>query len=305
MRWGMGILALTAIIICMAFSIVFRILAAHPASTVMYAAKDMYSYIREHKADRYEGGLLNCYFAHFGGGKTLSAVHYISCLYRRYNNKKVWDGGERRLVLQKIHIISNVAFLKVPYEPLESLSQVVECAMSNKNIDRENGLRTCTIVLIDEASAQLNSRNFKTNIDADFLNSLITCRHYNLSLYYTAQKFKLVDALLRQVTQRCIWCHKVWRVMVQHVYDADEMEYASNPTLVRPLCRKGFFIHDRDFASYDTHAVVDRLRHAVDTGSMRTEQEILAMRGLLNPDDGSISRPSRKLLRREKGRKGR
>ena len=189
-------------------------------------------------------------------------------------------------------------FLKIPFEPLETLSQVVECAMNNKKIDAENDLRTCTIVLIDEASAQLNSRNFKTNIDADFLNSLITCRHYNLSLYYTAQKFKLVDALLRQVTQNCIWCHKIWRVMVQYVYDADEMEYASNPTMVHPKCRKGFFITDKDFKSYDTHAVVDKLKHSVDTNDMRSEEEIIAMRGLLNPDNDAIHHPSRKLLRR-------
>lgn len=294
----MKIIIFLLIIGCMIFSIVFRVLALHPFKTVYYVFKDTYNHIKKHEKDKYDGGLLNCYFAHFGGGKTLSAVHYISFLYKRYNNKKVWDENKQKLVIQKIHILSNVEFLKIPFEPLESLSQVVECAMNNKKIDAENDLRTCTVVLIDEASAQMNSRNFKTNIDADFLNSLITCRHYNLSLYYTAQKFKLVDALLRQVTQQCIWCHKVWRVMVQHVYDADEMEYATNPTMVAPKCRKGFFITDNDFKSYDTHAVVDKLKHSVDEGDMRSEQEILAMRGLLNPDDDSINHPSRKLLRK-------
>lgn len=299
----MKVIICLLIIGCMIFSVVFRVIILHPFKTIYYGIKDPINYLKKHEKDKYNGGLLNCYFAHFGGGKTLSAVHYISFLYKRYNNKKVWDDSKKKLVTQKIHIISNVEFLKIPYEPLNSLSQVVECAMNNKKIDVENDLRTCTVVLIDEASAQMNSRNFKTNIDADFLNSLITCRHYNLSLYYTAQKFKLVDALLRQVTQQCIWCHKVWRVMVQHVYDADEMEYATNPTMVQPKCRKGFFITDKDFKSYDTHAVVDKLKHSVDTDDMRSEEEIIAMRGLLNPDNDAINHPSRKLRNRMKNRK--
>lgn len=296
----MKVIICLLIIGCMIFSVVFRVLIFHPFKTIYYGIKDPINYLKKHEKDKYNGGLLNCYFAHFGGGKTLSAVHYISFLYKRYNNKKVWDESKKKLVTQKIHIISNVEFLKIPYEPLISLSQVVECAMKNKKIDAENDLRTCTVVLIDEASAQMNSRNFKTNIDPDFLNSLITCRHYNLSLYYTAQKFKLVDALLRQVTQQCIWCHKVWRVMVQHVYDADEIEYASNPTMVQPKCRKGFFITDKDFKSYDTHAVVDKLKHSVDTKDMRSEKEIIAMRGLLNPDNAAINHPSHKLRNRMK-----
>ena len=150
-------------------------------------------------------------------------------------------------------------------------------------------------MVLDEASAQLNSRNFKTNIDASFLNTLITSRHYHISFMYSSQKFKLTDALMRSVTQKCINCEKVWRFLVQNEYDADEVEYASNPTLIKPRKRTGFLIKDKDYNAYDTLAVVDKLKKSVDDGDMMSEQEILQMRGEINPDNDQITHRSRRL----------
>lgn len=208
------------------------------------------------------------------------------------------------MVLQKVHIISNVHLNGVPYEELTSLSQVVCCARRNKKIDDENNTRTVVLVLLDEASSQLNSRNFKSNIDADFLNTLITSRHFHMSLLYTSQKFKLVDALLRSVTQNCISCHKTWRFMVQEFYNADDMEYASDPTLVKPISRRGWFVKDSDYNAYDTLATVDKLKKAVDENDMMSEAEILEMRGAINPDNDLIVNGSRKMRKfRKKSRK--
>lgn len=296
----MILIVLIFFIFLMILSVRVRVCVLHPFKTLKYAVLDTWRYFHDKKYDKYEAGLLNCYFAHFGGGKTLSVVHYIRVLFNRYNNKYIYDRQRKMWVLQKMHIISNVHLKGIPYEELCSLSQVVCCAKKNKQIDELEGTRTCVIVLLDEASSELNSRNFKSNIDANFLNTLITSRHFNMSLFYTSQKFKLVDALLRSVTQRCIWCDKHWRVMVQHFFDADEMEYASNPMLVKPLVRKGFFITDKDFDTYDTLATVERLDKDTQNGAMMTEAEILAMRGLLNPDNDQISSPSRRLKRMRK-----
>lgn len=285
------------VVFCMVIWIPFRVVLLHPFKSCYYAVKDVYEHYRYHLYDKYDGGLLNCYFAHFGGGKTLSVVHYVVALFKRYNNKKIYDVRQKKWVLQKVHIISNVHLNGVPYEELCSLSQVVCCAWRNKEIDKKQGTRTIVLVLLDEASSQLNSRNFKTNIDPDFLNTLITSRHFNMSLFYTSQKFKLVDALLRSVTQRAIWCNKIWRIMVQHVYDADELEYASNPELVQPQIRRGFFICDSDYNAYDTLATVEKLKKAVDAGEMMSEQEILALRGEMNPDNDNITQASKKLRR--------
>lgn len=280
-------------------SVCFRIFLRHPFRTLFYAVKDPVLYFKHHDYNRYDGGILNCYFAHFGGGKTLSVVHYVMYLFYRYNNKKVWDRGRQKFVLQKVHIISNVHINGVPYEELCSLSQVVCCAWRNKKIDEEQNTRTIVLVLLDEASSQLNSREFKTNISADFLNTLITSRHFHMSLFYTSQKFKLVDALLRSVSQRTIWCNKCWRFMVQYYYDADEMEYAVNPTIIKPYRRTGFLIRDKDYNAYDTLATVDKLKKSVDKGDMMTEEEILTLRGQINPDVDMIT-PNRRFLKRRK-----
>ena len=281
-------------------SVIARLILLHPLATVLYAFKDSFLFFRHHKYDYYDAGILNCYCAHFGGGKTLSIVHYIVLLFNKYNNKKVYDRSQKQMVLQKIHIISNVDLKTVPYEPLQSLSQVVCCAYRNKAIDKKNKTRTVVLVLLDEASSQLNSRNFKSNIDPEFLNTLITTRHYHMSFYYSSQKFKLVDALMRSVTQKCINCKKVWRFMVQNYYDADELEYASNPSLVKPIRRTGFFIKDKDYNAYDTLAVVEKLKKDVKAGDMMSEQEILDMRGQLNPDNDAITNRSWKMKMRKR-----
>ncbi|MBQ9489591.1 MAG: hypothetical protein IJU80_06645 [Lachnospiraceae bacterium] len=288
-------------ILLMAFPLI-RIILFHPFKTLLYPLKDVYRYVHDRTFNVYDGGLLNCYFAHFGGGKTLSVTHYVCHLFRRYNNKKVWDRGQKKYVTQKVHVISNVQLNGIPFEELQSLSQVVCCAWKNKKIDLEQGTRTVVIVLLDEASSQLNSRNFKSNIDPDFLNTLITSRHFHMSLFYTSQKFKLVDALLRSVTQRAIWCKKHWRFMLQYVYSADELELASDPRMIQPIAKGGFFISDRDYNAYDTLATVDKLKKSVEVGDMMTEEQILAMRNAQNPDNDGVVKPSR-ILRKAR-RKG-
>ena len=80
--------------------------------------------------------------------------------------------------------------------------------------------------------------------------------------------------------------------MIHSVYDADELEYASDPSLVRPIRRTGFFIKDKDYNAYDTLATVDRLKKSVDENDMMTPEEILTMRGQLNPDNDAISHRS-------------
>ena len=281
-------------------SVIFRLAVLHPFKLVYYAVRDTYYYFKHKQYNYFEAGLLNCYCAHFGGGKTLSIVHYVGEVFRKYNNKQVWDRGMKCFVTQKVHIISNVRLVGVPYEPLQSLSQVVCCAYRNKKIDDENKTRTVVLVLLDEASAQLNSRSFKTNIDPTFLNTLITSRHYHISFLYSSQKFKLTDALMRSVTQKCINCKKYWRFLVQREYDADEMEYASDPTMIRPIKRTGFFITDGDYAAYDTLAVVDKLKKSVDEGDMMSEEEILALRGDINPDNDAVTNRSFKLRHRKR-----
>ena len=277
-----------------------RLILLHPIKTFIYGLKDAWFYFAHKEYNFLEAGKLDAYVAEFGGGKTLSIAHEVVRLYDKYNNVKVWDRGRKCFVLQKVHVVSNVDFSSIPYEPLSSLSQVVNMTKVNRDVDKINNTRTVVLVCLDEASVQLNSRSFKDNIDPLFLNTLLTCRHYHISIFYSSQKFNLTDKLLRDVTQRVIWCNKIWRLMCQDVFNADDMEYASNPLLVKPIKRTGFFVTNKDYAAYDTLACVDNLKKKVESGDMMNEQEILAMRGELNPDNDNVTRRSWRLKRRQR-----
>lgn len=298
----MSLIIVFFLVLLLVFCQTFRQIVLHPILTVFYLTKDFVLYVLRRRWRECPTGDLTCYFAHFGGGKTLSAVHYIAFLYRKYNNKRVYDRSRKKMVTQKLEVLSNVQFKSVPCVPLNALSDITARATYNHDIDLANNTLTVTLIFIDEASAELNSRDYKNNFDVDTLNTLITCRHYHLNFYYTSQKFKLTDALMRSVTKQCILCHKFWRIMIKTGYDADQLELAGDALLVKPLYRRSFFIRDRDFNEYDTLATVDRLKKGAEMGQMLTAQEILALRGNVDPDVGSVSRPSRRLKRMRRGK---
>lgn len=275
------------------FSVCFRLAVTNPVSTVKYCAKDIYSYFRYKHYNDLQTGKLICYTALFGGGKTLSCVHYIAGLYNKYNNRTVWDRNRRKFVTQKVHVISNVD-LNIPYEHFESLAQIVRVSEKFRDMDNENDTLTCTLVLGDEFSVQMNSRSFKTNIDPLFLNTLLTCRHHHITLVYNAQRFNHVDALLRQVTSYVVECKKVWRFMIQSRYDAFALENAVDPTVIKPVSRGGWFIKDKDFSSYDTLACVGNLKKAIESGDMESEIEIINRQANHVSDMDRVTNPTRK-----------
>ena len=281
-------------------SICFRLAITHPFKVLVNGLIDLVNYFRFKKWRECKTGKLICYTALFGGGKTLSCVRHVVNIFMRYQGKYIYDSDRNEWVTQRIHVISNVD-LKIPYEHFDSLAQVVRVADKFKEYDEKNHTRTCTIVLGDEFSVQMNSRSFKTNIDPLFLNTLLTCRHHHISLIYNAQRFNHVDALLRQVTSQVIECRKVWRFMVQSTYDAYQLEYASDPTLVKPLLRSGFFIENKDFEAYDTLACVGNLKKAVESGDMESEIEIIT-KTASNPNPDIVSMPSRTLTRFRKAK---
>ena len=85
-----------ALIILMVFSVFIRTILLHPFKTCYYSVLDFFNYFRQHRYDAMETGKLICYTALFGGGKTLSCVHYINSLYDRYNDKKIFDINRKK-----------------------------------------------------------------------------------------------------------------------------------------------------------------------------------------------------------------
>ena len=290
----MVMLVLCAVVLLMLFSVVFRTLVLHPFKTVFYAVRDFLNYFRHKEYNFCQTGKLICYCALFGKGKTLSVVHYIVGMYRKYNDKPVWDRDRKRFVTQKVNVISNVDLSGIPYTRFVSLAQIVQCAEENRKKDEQDGTLTVTLVLGDEFSVQMNSRQFKTNIDPLFLNTLLTCRHHHITIVYDAQRFGHVDALLRQVTSYVVECNKVWRVMVSSQYDAWELENAQSPKMCKPMRRYGWFIRNRDYEAYDTLACVDNLSKSCKEGDMLTEDEIISLQCNAPAGMEAVSNPSRK-----------
>ena len=274
-----------------------RCAVLHPFALAFYSAKDFYHYLRRKGYNLCGTGELVAYTGLFGKGKTLSAVHKVTKAYHKYDGKQVWCPRRKQFVSQRIKVISNVA-LDIPYEDFISLEQIVLAAEHNREYDDEHHTLTVTLVLGDEFSVQMNSRNFKTNIDPLFLNTILTCRHYYISLYYTAQRFGHVDALLRQVTSYVIDCDKLWRFQRLKYYDAWDLENASNTQLIAPFSRRCWFVKDSDYNAYNTLACVGNLKKAMKEGDMMSEEEILKLQQ--NTQDSNmegVARPSRRWLR--------
>ncbi len=283
---------LVAFLFCYYMFIPFRLVIKNPIATVYYGIKDLRERIIHHTGRNCPTGQIIAYTALFGGGKTLSVVHYVTSLFYRYDGLKVWDRDRKKFVTQKIHVISNVD-LVIPYEKFVSLEQIVRVADKFHEMDLENDTLTVTVVLGDEFSVQLNSREFKKNIDPLFLNTLLTCRHHHILMVYDAQRFNHVDALLRQVTLSVIECKKVWRFMIQYEFDAYEMENAVNPLLITPQARYGWFIRDADYQAYDTLACVGNLKKSCEKGDMLSEEDILKLQCNNGTNMEAVTAPSK------------
>jgi len=296
----MAVIILIALGLVLVLCPTIRCAFFHPVKLVRYGTVDLFQYLKYRKWNECRTGELVAYVGLFGKGKTLSAVHKVVSMYEQYNGKPVWDRDRAMWVEQRVKVLSNVA-LSIPYDDFVSLQQVVYCAEKNGQYDREHDTLTVTLVLGDEFSVQMNSRNFKSNIDPLFLNTLLTCRHYHISMYYTAQRFGHVDALLRQVTSCVVDCDKLWRFQRQNLYDAWEMENATNTQLLTPLTRRCWFVTNKDYAAYDTLACVGNLQKSFKEGDMLSEEEILSLRrNEQQANMDGVVKPSRKWRRRQK-----
>ena len=296
----MALLILIVLAVCLFSFPTLRCAVFHPVHLVRYGISDLLRYIKYERWNECQTGELVAYVGLFGKGKTLSAVHKVVSMYHRYNGRAVYDRDRQMWVEQRVKVLSNVA-LSIPYEDFVSLQQVVLCAEKNGAYDKENDTLTVTLVLGDEFSVQMNSRNFKSNIDPLFLNTLLTCRHYHISLYYTAQRFGHVDALLRQVTSYVVDCDKLWRFQRQNLYDAWEMENATNTQLLTPISRRCWFVLNKDYDAYNTLACVGNLQKSFREGDMMTEEEILSLRrNEQQANMDGVVKPSRKWRRTQK-----
>jgi hypothetical protein len=257
----------------------FRCLFSNFFKLFYYVPIDLYDFIRKYK-NIPKKPFINCYVGLFGTGKTLSAVHDVIDFYNSFNNVRVYDDRIHDYVTQKVFVLSNVDLKTIPYRNFHSLEQIVNISRWRHHTDKKKKQRTITIVLGDEFSIQMNSRNFKSNIPVQFLNALLSSRHSLVhGFYLTSQRFNHMDALLRQICSNVIECKKIWRVELNYYFDAWDYENASKKNEV--LCRKkeSWFIRNQDFNSYDTLQVVSQLSKDISEGCVYSDQEILERQG--------------------------
>lgn len=295
----MGLLFGIVFVILFICSPVFRCALFHPFKVVFNTLGDVFEWFIHAGWRRCKTGIIAAFVGLFGKGKTLSAVHEVVRLFNKYNNLRVYDKYRKRWVIQKIVVYSNVE-LSIPHEKFTSMQQMVDVAANREVIDELCGTLTISLFLGDEFSVQMNSREFKKNFNALLLNTILTCRHHYISLYYTAQRFAHVDALLRQVTSYVVDCKKLWRFIRNYKYDAWEMENATNVMLIKPFRRQCWFATNKDFRNYNTLACVDNMIKDCEEGKMLSEQEILALQGYETVGVDGIVKPSRKLKKARK-----
>ena len=77
------------------------------------------------------------------------------------------------------------------------------------------------------------------------------------------------------------------------------MEFASDPTLIKPQSISGWFIRDRDYNAFDTLACVGNLKKSVDSGDMETEIEIINRQNV-NVDNNNVTSASKKFKKIKK-----
>lgn len=272
-----------------------------PFAIIHYLLKDGLSYVIHKQNLLAKTGEIIAFVGYFGRGKTLSAVHWLRTVYRAHNNVRVYCPRRKKWVTQIVHIVSNVHINGIVYENLVSLEQVILSTDRIRKLDDENDTLTATYVLIDEAGSELSHRDFMKNINSVVLNSILTCRHWNMSLVWTSQDYMLVDKLLRKVTLRVHECYKMWRFMLTTEYNGRDIERAENTANIKSIGSACWFVKDKDYKAYDTYGSVEKLKKDIEEGNMMSDAELEALgvgSSEINMDVVNISKKYKKKVKK-------
>lgn len=155
------------------------------------------------------------------------------------------------------------------------------------------------VVLIDEIEDVLSHRNY-ANFPLQLLNVLTQQRKKHVYIVCSAQRFFMVDKLFRAIITHVIDCRKLWRFQGLRFYDAWDYENAMNPQLVKCQRVKWWFVHNKDFNTYDTSQMISESMSA----DFISNDEKLTRIGLDNVvNESAVQSPSRS-LRKARRRKG-
>lgn len=268
------IIFIICIVLCFVLPL-FRVAFLNPVKSIWNALKDVYLYIVHRGWNSPPTGKFDVYTGLFGQGKSLSLTHYVHSYYRKYNGRLSYNTRLGKMLPNRIIVMSNIVINGVDCTPLTSMSQLLDYTKTHNEIEETENVNLYCLFVVDEMSTVFNSRSFKDNFNGYTLNTLLTARHYGISIFGTSQRFGHIDALLRQVCQNVIECKKIWRFQLIYYYDAWEMENCTNPTYLKPMSRKAWFVRNKDYNNYDTYAVVSDVEKKVTNNDFIPDTDIV------------------------------
>lgn len=279
-----------------------RFILAHPILVLTNGIQDIYRYFkykRYNNCTEYGRIRLNSAKSSqvFGCGKTLTLVKMAVEVYKRYNNKLVWSDSENKFVTQHIRIVSNVKLYEVPYIEWQGERQFID--IDKMGFEPQD----ITIFLLDEAGTIFNSRNFRDNISMEFLTRLLQSRKNKMALYMTAQRFQFTDKILRESCTTVTTCKKIWRFIEVSDYDAYEVENVSNVNLLQPIQVRYWLAKDKDYHSYDSYQLIEKLKKMNEDKDFLNTEEILQTYGDTSTDINMSTHLNKRILKRMRKRK--
>lgn len=245
----------------------------------IYCVRDLIDYIVHMRWKEFRKYGITMFIGMFGHGKTLTMVHQARALYAKYGDD--------------LKFISNIKLVGIPYEPLVNFEQICEIG------EVEDG-RVGTVVLIDEISSVLSHRNY-ANFPLEMLNVLTQQRKKKVYIMCTAQRFFMVDKLFRGITTWVVNCNKYWRFQNGKMYDAWELENATNSRLLKHKANVWFFVKNKDYAAYDTSEMISKDA----SKDFISNDEAIRRKGLdagIVFNDAGVNNASRKLRKMRKGK---
>lgn len=248
----------------MAIKLKFQQLCKLPHFLILFA-KDLFLYIKNKDYNKFNGWGLHLFIGMFGAGKTSTMVYKAYQLAKRY---------------PQLTIITNMELFNFP---------------KHTNIQHLNGPQDIinapnnSLILIDEIGTIFNSRDFaksKESVPKAVFQLLCQCRHKNIMIYGTCQRWCFLDKQLRDITatitvSSCFATYPFSRMMSCRVFDSFEYDAAySNPLIpLIPISSYVYIQTDKIRKLYDTRELINNMLKA----DYISDEEILANRGVIQP----------------------
>lgn len=231
-----------------------RMFVSNILSVIKYSILDLIDYIRFKRWKDFRLYGIDHFCGMFGHGKTLAVAHRAEMLYKKFGDD--------------ILIYSNFTLKNIPYVPLINFNQLVD--IGDGKVSGYKGYVIC----IDEIQSLLSHRNF-ANFPTPLIGILTTQRHLHVYIMSTSQRYAHVDKLYRDICTNVIDCDKFWRFCRWKVYDAWDVEQATNSHLVRAKKVNWWLCSNKDYAAYSTEEMIS----SQSAKDFISNDEILARQG--------------------------